>query len=151
MPRSQCTAPTAARQDRRARAPSGIALRLRRQLEARRGRLAALPVAATAFRGNIDPAADALLAFLHYRKIQRRVRLQACREKAGEDELVEIVVGELAAAPHHFLDAFGQFAAVKLVLRGIFALDRLERPARLGHRLDADYAFRDLHPQLDRR
>ena len=31
-------------------------------------------VAGIAFRGNIDPAADALLAFLHHRKIQRGVR-----------------------------------------------------------------------------
>src|SRR5438067_7736067 len=51
------------------------ALRLRHQLDARRRRLAAMSVA-LALPGNIDPAADPLLALLHHRKIQRAVRLQ---------------------------------------------------------------------------
>ena len=67
------------------------------------------------FAGNIDPAADPLLAFLHHRKIQRGVRLQAAGEKGADDEFIVIVVRQLAAAPHHLLDAFGQFAAVIVV------------------------------------
>src|SRR3954471_21401731 len=57
----------------------GIALRLRRQLEARCRRLAVMPMAALACCRNIDPAADPLLAFLHHGKIQRGIRLQARR------------------------------------------------------------------------
>src|SRR3954468_7169269 len=105
-------------------------LRLRHQLDAGCRRLAAMAVG-FAFLGNINPAGDALLAFLHHGKIQRGVRLQAIGEKRRDHELVVLVVRQLAAAPHHLLDALGQLAAVKLVLAGIFAADRLDAPAGL--------------------
>src|SRR5207237_10786630 len=71
----------------------GIALRLRCQLEAGCRRLAVMPMAA--FRGNIDPAADPLLAFLHHWKIQRGIRLQSRREIAGATDFIEIGTGDL--------------------------------------------------------
>jgi len=51
------------------------------QLDARRRRLAVVIVAGVAFDGNIDPAADPLLAFLHHWKIQGSVWLEGVAEK----------------------------------------------------------------------
>ena len=43
---------------------------------------------AGAWRRDVDPAADPLLAFLHHRKIQRGVWLEAAGQVGADDELV---------------------------------------------------------------
>ena len=148
--RSRCKEPTAARQGRRARAPSGSLYGFAISLRPGAGVLLSCAMAAPSAGISIQrltPCSHSCTTG----KYSVVSGFRPAGEKAGEDEFIEIVVGELAAAPHHFLDAFGQFAAVKLILGGVFALDRLEGPARLRHRLDADHAFRNLHPQLDGR
>src|ERR1035437_950762 len=126
------------------------ALRFRHQFDARCRRLAVMPVDAMAFRWNIDPAADPLLAFLHNRKIQHGIRLQSVDQEGADDEFTIVVVGQLAAAPNHLLDAFRQFGAVIVVVGGISALDNIDIPAGLRHRLHRDHAFGDLNAELDR-
>src|SRR5262245_2673754 len=73
---------------------------LRQQSQARRGLRAAFALCAMApVLRDLDPAMDALLAFLHDREIDGLAGLELFREHAREHELVVVGVGQLAARP----------------------------------------------------
>src|SRR5882757_4800354 len=69
------------------------ALRFRHQFNTRCRPLTLMPIVSLAFDRHFDPAANALLAFLHRRKIQRAVRLQSIRQEGADDEFVSAMTG----------------------------------------------------------
>jgi len=57
----------------------------------------------------------ALFAFLHYREVHGLGRIEVAGKEALEDELVVPVVGELAAGPADFSDAFRHLAVEEII------------------------------------
>src|SRR5689334_21740166 len=90
---------------------------------------------------NLDPAMDALLAFLHDREIESLAGLELLGKHAREHELVVVGVGKLAARPGNLGHTFGHLGAAQRVGLGIFSAHDVELPARLRHRLHADDAL----------
>ena len=83
---------------------------------------------------DVNPGFFAVGAFLDGREVEL-ARFEGAGEGAAEDELVIPLIGQVAVLPDDFLDAFGQLRAVIVIGLGIGTGNRLQRPARLGHRL----------------
>src|ERR1700733_14249612 len=105
--------------------------RFRHELQSRR-RLRKI----RALARKLDPAMNPLFAFLHDREVDRLAGLQIAGEESHEDEFVVFIVREISTGPVDLGDAFTYLRAIEVVTFGVLALDDIERPAGLRHRLD---------------
>src|SRR5262245_2264691 len=89
----------------------------------------------------LDPAMDALLAFLHDREVESLARLELLGKHASEHKLVVVGIGELAARPGDLGHTFSHLGAAQREGLGVFSAHDIELPARLRHRLYANHSL----------
>ena len=113
------------------------------QLHERRGLLDVAPFLSG--RRNLDPAIDPPLAFLDDRKVDRLAGRR--RHAHRQPELVEMRIGQRAAAPRDLVDRLGDGAAVADIGGpGELPHPDFDRPAGLRLRPHRQHAVGELHP-----
>src|SRR2546423_5221474 len=96
-----------------------------------------------AARWNLNPASDALFAFLYDGEIDRRAGLQVVRYGSDKNEFVVIGVRQLAARPRDLGHALAHLGVTQRKGFREFCALGLELPAWFRHRLDVDNTVRD--------
>src|SRR5215510_15865942 len=112
------------------------------------GLCASLPVAAGRRRSgrNINPAMDAALALLNHGKVDHLALLQIACDRGHEDELIVKRIGQVAARPCHFGDAFTDLGVPDGMWFRVFAANDIKLPPGLWHRPYRYDAIRNAYP-----